>query len=139
MKKLFYISVLIIVQFAYSQTYVYNKISMAKYSKEQNQFIPVKDKPENSTTTIIVDEKEKTIKISRKFIETNSSEAIDTTEIYHFVKKEENHHSGNNYIVPDLKNKKHTVILVSKDEAGIMKNCDDSSLCETLIYFNNEN
>ena len=55
------------------------------------------------------------------------------------LKKQPNKHSGNNYIVPDLKNKKHTEILISKDEAGIMKNCDDSSLCETVIYFNNEN
>ena len=112
---------------------------MLKYSKELNQFLPVKDKSENYTTTIIVDEDEKTIKISRKFIESNSIKTIDTTETYNFVKKERAKHSGNTYFVVDLKSKKNIEIRIAKDEAAIMKNCNEPSVCETAIYFNNEN
>lgn len=137
MKKFFYFTILLFVQASYSQTYTFNKISEHKYNENKKEFVLIEGTTEFSKTIVFVDEIEKTIKISRKFVASNSTEVFDTAETYYFVKKETIQNFASKYFAVDLNNKKYLEIMISKDEAAILENCNGFNGCETLILFNN--
>lgn len=128
---------LIFVQSMYSQTYTFNKISEHKYNESKKEFTLVGNTTKISLTTIFVNDIEKTIIISRKFAASNSTENFDTEETYFFVKKEAIQNFAYKYFAVDLVNKKYLEIMISKDEAAILENCNGFYGCETLTLFNN--
>lgn len=123
MKHLIFI-ILLFFQFSYSQIikYEYNKIEKYEYDQKSNEFKFLKDSYEETKSTVIVDENEKMIIISQKFIPTNG-EPQDTYEKYYFVKRELNG-DDYKYFSVDLLNKKYIEFIINNQSTQIIEDCN---------------
>jgi hypothetical protein len=123
-------------QISYSQISKFNYTSFVEQERDNKEiahYVDIANTFKKRESVVIVDDKKKTITISRKFISKNG-EAIDEFENYDFVKKIAEG-KGHHYYAVDLANKSYVEFLIANDWMYIHTDCDGFYGCQKSTEF----